>query len=454
MNTKVKSPYLRRMLVTAAVLLAAPAGAGAARADCPGQTPGNLEIELKAAITNIGTNNGTVVAGWRGCADPYFRAWGAGGVGSENLPVVAAAIGLYREPNAFLKNNDGTNSTVTYVQWWGQFLNPQTGTQEPPADRPKLRYFKGVEPFSNIYDGPVVTSVVSVRYWAWIKNNALLRDLSRKYLRANWAVYGFAAGKGPARTYQLDGRTPSATPAAHTQYNPNAPIRPDGDYYYSGHFLALPGARSNLGHWVGDDRFPLFDRAIQQPPRRTNENPPQKDVLNLLEGKWAVLAGPPAENLYALNSTERGAFNTLLTNGTNANTFLPWLAGFRTFRTFRVIGWSNFRASSMDGNPNFNTTCMYGVSYDSATQQASFLFPWQDKNGARMVGWARLEPGRIVASNDPGDLTHPYKVVSFPIPTTSSLFHIVLSPTEEPFNETTPPTFYPPRDPPPGPIDF
>jgi hypothetical protein len=445
-----KRRQLRFLLTSTVVLLAAVALSPAALAGCGGRTPGDLEIELKAAVQNPNSNNGTVMTWWRTCLEPDFLPWsdvvGVGG-GSNNLPVVSAAIGLYREPNAKMRNADGTTSTTTYVTWWGTFLGAQLGDVAPP--QPNLRYFKGIEPFSNTYDGPVVTSVIAARYWAQRNNNAQLADYARRYLRANWAVYGLAAGTGPTDLYFLDGRTPtsspSATPAPNTEYSPWSPIRPNGGYRYGGHFLALAGARSTLGHWSADDRFPLFDRAIQYVPNPTNENPPQKDVLVLLESLWP--AGQ-TENLYGLGATDRSALNTLLQNGTNANTFLSWLTKIRIVRTFRILGWPGFRASSMEGNPNSNTPCMYGVSYRASDRLASFLFPWTDRNGGGAEGWARLEMGRLVASNEPGTANHPVLIVSLTLPTTQPQFHVVLSKNAEPYLEGTPPTNFPPRDPP------
>jgi hypothetical protein len=416
---------------------------------CP-RTPSQLLKDLKAAVENVAPPS----TGWRTCLSPDFKEWKDGPGGSQNLAFIAAAVGLYRNPHALMPYPNGTTSGITYVNWWLQLLASQTGAQPPPAGTGKLGYFRGTEVFSNIYDGPVVTTVVAVRYWAVTRGHGQLNTHARKYLRANWAVNGLAAGTGPASVYFLPGRTPSAAPLPDTQYNPNAPRRNDGDYWYSGHFLALPGARSNLGHWVGDDRLPLFDRAIQHVPRRTNESFDQKELLSVLERAWTN----PDENLYALTRNDIIALNALITNGSGASNFLPWLSGIRWAKTFRIIGWPNFRASSMEGNPNGNTTCMYAVSYDGAAQRASFLFPWGDedgdpKHGGHPEGWSALRsPGAMEASNYPGHTFHPLKTVSMPLPQTAPLFHIVLSPSMEPFNEVTPPSAFPPFEPPDIPI--
>lgn len=439
-----------RYLLMPAVFFAVSAASSGAYA-CP-RTPSQLLKELKAAVENADPLN----TGWRNCLSPDFKQWNDGPGGSQNLYVVAAAVGLYRHPNDFMLYPNGTISNITYLNWWMQFLATQTGAQPPPAGKGKLRYFRGTEPFSNIYDGPVVTTVVAVRYWAVARGgNPQLNAHARKYLRANWAINGLAAGTGPARVYSLPGRLTSTTHIPDTHYNPNAPRRADGDYWYSGHFLALPGARSNLGHWVGDDRLPLFDRAIQYVPRRTNESFDQKELLFLLERSWTQTN----ENLYALTPDDRTSFDALIRNGSGASNFLPWLSGIRTAKTFRIIGWPNFRAASMEGNPNGNTTCMYGVSYDGATQRATFLFPWGDddgepNHGGHPEGWCVLRsPGSLEASNYPGlESFHPLKTVSMSLPQTTPLFHIVLSASMEPYNEVAPPSAYPPFEPPDIPV--
>lgn len=435
----------RVFVSTVMLLMLLAASAVTAFADCAGHQPSDLEEELSYAITNLDTPTPAKWTNWQICLDPTFNAWSVGA--SQNLPVVSAAVGLYRTPNAKMPG-----SQVTYVNWWITYLASQTG-QLVPTNPARLRYFKGTELFSNIYDAPVVTSVVAVRYWAFRNNHAQLKDLSQRYLRANWAIYGFAAGSDLAATYDMPGRVavyPPQTPAQDTQFNPYAPRRPNGGYGYSGHFLALAGTRSNIGHWAADDKFPLYDRAIEYTPTQTNENYWQKVVLEQLKPKWNAISPQPAENLYALNSTDRTNLNTLRESGTNASTILPWLAGIRLATTYRIIGWPGFRASSMEKNASHNETNMYGISYSAPDRKATFLFPWYDRNGGNADGWCVIEPGIMRASNEPGDPpNHPLQYVSMVLPTTTPLFHLVLSQNAEPYLESTaPPATFPPRNPP------
>ena len=443
---------LKHLFVVAAILITILTAASSAYADCGGRQPGPLEDELLIAIKN--PQSSFSITWWPQCLEPDFGSWSGGG--SNNLPVVAAAIGLFREPYLGMRippSPYNTRTSINYVEWWVKYLGSQLGDLTPAV--PKLRYFKGTEPFSNTYDGPVVSSVIAVRYWAQKNGHSQLADYARRYLRANWAIYGMAAGKGPADRYFVDGRTattsPSQVPALNTEYSPWTPLRTNGGYKYSGHFIALAGARSELSHASSDDKPALYDRAIGYTPQITNENPPQAALLNYLQTQWPTAL---SESLYALNGTDRSNLNTLRDYGSNAYDFLPWLAKIRTIKTFRVLGWTDYRASIMEGNSNGNTPNMYGVKYGPSESSpnlklASFLFPWSDRNGAGAPeGWCRLETGRMVASNDPGNDNHPLMQVSVTLPTSMPLFHLVLSQNGEPYFDGTAPTYYPPSKPP------
>ncbi|HEY9282668.1 MAG TPA: hypothetical protein VIP46_04350 [Pyrinomonadaceae bacterium] len=477
---KNRSPWARLGLA-AAVLILLSAAAPNAFAGCEGRQPGPLVYELKDAVLSprplSGAETYAHAPWWQTCLFPRFDAWvpvSQGGGGSQNLPVVAAGIGLYRTPLSFMRDNSNTTtSTVKYTQWWVRYLAGQLGDLGQPSPETHLRYFKGTESFSATYDGPVVTTVVAVRYWAQ-KNKThanaeiaaaagQLDGLARRYLRANWAIYGMAAGTGPTAEHEVDKRaptlTPSPTPRPNVEYYKYAPIR-DNTFYttkelaYSGHFLALPGARYTLNHRVADDRMPLYDRAIQYTPAKTNENFPQKELLNLLQSHWGANFGGLSENLYALTAADRADLNTLRDFGSNAARFLPWLANVRTARTFRILGWPGFRAALMNGNPNWATPCMYGVAYDGATRLASYLFPWGDNGPGPAEGWARIEKMgdggmKMIASNEGStDIRHPVKIVEMDVPRESSQFHLVLSQNAEPYLEGTAPEYFPPPEPP------
>lgn len=483
MRSARRAAYLCAIL---AFLFFNPADARAANA-CSGRSPGEAESLLFEVIR---TGNPPPVSWWRECNNPSFDAWTNNG--SQNLPVVAAAIGMFIN-NGYddimpAAHTSTPNLQVRYVDWWKDYLEAQMGVDMvrtvPPGQTAtslpgKLRYFHGRESFSNTYDAPVVTTVAAIHYWARHRNNgspdaAIIEDLARRYLRATWAVYGFAAGKATTTKHRMGYKvvggqlttTQERTPTPSTQsgepstsdiYNPNAPYKTDGrTLWFNGNFLALAGQRSHLGHWVWDDRFPLFIRAIQTQPSGYlhTENPPQSNILNHLQGLWSS----PSWNLYGLSLDDRNRLNALIQNGTDPSAFLPWLTGVRTNVTFRILGWANgYRASLLEACDNGNTQCIYGVTYDPATKLATFLYTWTNARSSTQ-GWARLEPTLIrayhpaVTKVDAQGVTrtvHPEMEAYVNLEATGSpVFHLVLSQNSNPYLDGTPPSSYPPIRPP------
>lgn len=435
------------------------------------------EEELLRAIQNPGSENlywygyrSEAYPRWRKCLDPHFGNWPPNG--SQNLPVVAAAIGLFRENNARMWNMNSplTRSSVTYTQWWIDFLGYQSGAKELPTaeaqTKRKLRHFKGSELFSNMYDGPVVTSVVAARYWAARKLTGpptpsaeiaqaagSIRDYARKYLRANWYIYGLSAGNGPARQI--------AMPDPLFEYNPFAPLGKDGNPKYNGHFLAMAGSRSNDNHWIEGERPALFDRAIQFGRDAqgaeidkfqivSNEARYQRSLLNYMNGQWGALslgAGSGA-NLYGLTRADRDGFKNLIKTGSfafagNSNYFSPgaWLANVHTFVTVRIVGWNEngkqVRLSTIQGNPNGNNPAVYAVMYREAGNKATFLYPFEDRKSAaakHVSGNCTLYPTYVEAyqpeiKTDGGQVLHPEHWARISdIPTAGKLFHVVIAP--------------------------
>ena len=457
---------------------------------CEQKTPADL---TKLLIPTIQNNTAPGVTWWKDCLDPNFNHWPNGG--SQNLPVVSAAIGMfipgvYDDDMPVRIDYSPSTIRVTYIDWWTDFLEAQVGANMDAINRPgkptrtlpgHLRYFHSRESFSNIYDAPVVATVVAINYWAQKNASApgavYLGTLARKYLRATWAIYGLAAGPGPTRRHKMgykadlvthalttvEERNPvNFTPHADdTEYNPKDPLRSDGTNQWSGNFIALPGQRSKIVNinWVFDDRFPLLARALGTIGNyRSNESTAtQKALLEYVQGKW--VAGQ--DDLYGLSNSDRWDLNSLISSATGAATVVSWLNGIRLNVTFRILGWSNgIRASMMETNNNFNDTCMYAVKYDPVTDPtnkvATFLFTWWDNNGSN-AGWAKLEPGLIRAYH-PAKLkqgqdgiwrtVHPEIEAYINIPTSDPTYHVVLSQNANPYLDGTPQNRYPPMPPP------
>jgi hypothetical protein len=473
---------------------------------CNPRSPGELEGELTNAILG---QPPTCKSKWFQYNDPAFSSWSNGA--SLNLPVVTAAAGLYRTPTLYMKRGiqiPATNYQITYVQWWIWFLAsqlqvaPQTfevpGPEgQPfvaPPDQRNLHYFGGNELFSNIYQAGVITSVVAVRSWAYnhtstsatpIAGAASLITLSELYLKATWAVFGLSASDKPVSLYNVPGRSAVTWPnpgVGNTIYRSDAPIwhgphdnlAGDGSLIYGGHFLALAGARSRLiNHWNYDDRWPLFDRAIQYTQySRQYESVNQTAVLTNLP--WTVpSSGTQAqENLYGLTPADISTLQALMTSGntSNVSTVLGWLAGvtkdpqnnqlpfsIRTVTTYRILGWSGVRASTVEQNLDGNTPNIFGQCYRAVDlsqptkSSATFLFPWFDGHKTGTNGKCTLLQGGLMQATNglpASPSPTPPPVVSTQLPVSQPLFHVVLSKGADAYLEPKPPSNWPPPDPP------
>jgi hypothetical protein len=473
------SRYLFINVVVLLLLLSAGAGNGYATGCSPDQ-PGVILRELRHAFDS---STFLCPRKWDARNDPVFGNWQAGG-GSLNLPVITAAVGLYHSPDASMSwypsrrnNPNPTGYKMSYRNWWVWFLASQLGENprsyfppefNPPPIAPdtNLNFFKGTEMFSNIYEASVVTSVIAVRYWAHTHNDTALNDLAKRYLRATWAIYAMAAGKGPVWTFAMGIdtstgkpiRSPSATPRpGKWEFNPAAPRKGTG-YHINAPFLALAGMRSKLtGHYESDDKFTLFARAIQWPYPANYENQDQESVLNWLSSRWNALGQP--DNLYGLTQADIDSIATLRQDGSNAASFLPWLGNIRMATTYRIVGWPGYRASCMEQNLNGNTPSMYGVLYteddpndaDPSHAIATFLYPWSDRGKARPRGLCELQNGRMRANDFPGDELQPPREVYTNLPTSQATFHLVLSAGNAPQLGETNPAFWPPPAPKAGP---
>lgn len=461
---------------------------------CELKTPDQIAHELNVAIEHLnkpGPPPFKCPKEWNRNNSPAFGAWRGGG-GSHNLAPATAAVGLYSFPNEFVKNikqlNKDANSDnlqITYIDWWLWFLASQVGLDPKayvaapyPPESPALKYFKGTEQFSNIYDWSVPINVVAVRYWAYLHQNRpdvispgkaqQLIDLSKRYLLAQWAVYGLAASDyNPVWTYDLGERMepngtwvptrtavlPPNKPAKSKEYNPHAPRKGSG-YVYNGSFIALAGSRSKLtGHWEQDDRAPLYDRAtglLNAAIPLNNHKMLLPTILNELQDRWNNVAHPADENLYGLTQNDIDMLKDLRRTGSSAavSHVMQWLANIRTATPYHIMGWDNpldgvWRASAMQSNTNGNGPNIYAVAYQKddpdnpGRAKATFLYPWNDANSGGAAGLCTLEPGLIRAKHDEvrhrsGRLIHPQTEVRMRVPTADPKFHVVLSPDREP----------------------
>ena len=382
--------------------------------------PGELLVELDKAIRGQATNTNL----WKNELDIDFSKWSGGG--SQNLPVVAAAIALFEDPIGV----DQFGTPYNIFDWWETFFLCQNGNGCPLATPGSLQYMKGSELLSNTYDASVTTSVAAVNYYHHtVAFNGQLAD-ARLYLRKTWSLYALAAGSGPARNVTLERDAPEGTTNGICHLNLH------GQFYYTGPFMAVAGARSTHAHMCQDDRGPLFARAIGFfMSKNLRESTGQASVLNYIEANFG--GNPWNENVYALDAASQQLVRDHLTQGNQAATFVGVLnnGATRFRRTMRFLGWPGVRVSVMEGNPSRTTQAIYAIKYTASTQHAHVLYPWGDSRNGLTEGYGVLlpntsSPTQVEASNlAPGESSngfHGTRVVSMGIPTSTPQYHVVI----------------------------
>ncbi|MET0754098.1 MAG: Calx-beta domain-containing protein [Pyrinomonadaceae bacterium] len=378
---------------------------------------------------------------WEGRLDWDYSRWNAS---SENWGPIAHAIALW-------KPVPGQDS----VGWWKTVLDCQTGGPcNVSVDiAPKLRYFKGSELFSAIYDGSTTMAVVAVHYWAKKNNDTVLETKAERYLRATWGSYTLAAGNSYAVRVDIEnGDSPDSVPNCQTNAT--------GTPFFDGPFISMAGMRTTPSSLCQDGRGPLFNHALNRTvANNKRESLDQRAIAAYIQANW----NGTNKNVYGLTATEYGTNGVLWRHITGNQLAVSYILDnmFRfnlgnnnyqyihTIVPYRFLGWGGttpIRVTVMESNKNGNTTPTYAVRYDSSTMVSLTLYPW-NKDLDRVVGtegYARLEdsfgnpnaenPVRITASNDNNQAHGPRTVTMTGIPPNPGVqgYQVVLSPTANP----------------------
>jgi hypothetical protein len=412
--------------------------------------PCSLQKDLLAAMRGEATR-----WRWQEHLDADFSpSWDSGNYGSNNLPVLAAAIALWSPSQA-----PGFDA----VAWWTTFLDCQTGVA--CAVDSDLKYMRGHEILSPIYDAYVVGATAAVHYWAATRGQGSgLGPRAAKYLRMTAALYALAAGTGPARIARYDRFEPvageSPEPACALSCGDASRLYrrfeatmgchadADGTLRFDGPFLAMAGARSQRHDPCDSDSDPLLVRAIDWPGvTRTRESREQGELLDHLEAGWGKLGR--AENLYGNDPARRMLLRHHVRGlPHDPGTLTAILRGARFVREYRFLVWpGGERATMLLSNPEtcghkgWCTAAMMGVKYTPATQEAHLLYPWPGQTRSCVTaGATRLLPDAaapvemVARSIDPerGEAPgceHGDTTVAMPLPPEPPLFQVVLGPT-------------------------
>jgi hypothetical protein len=405
--------------------------------------PCAMEEDLVRVMTGTATQSN-----WQTKLDPSFNAWA--NKGSNNLPVLAAAIALWKGTNI------GTQPPQT---WWDTFLTCQIMGDSCSIPLPNnVRYFNGYEILSPLYNAPTVSAVVAVRYWSVTHSDpgANLFNKTTTYLKMTSALYTLGAGTGPARTALTDsftltssGTCPPTFPTfSSTRSSGGCDTGNSGGTVYDGPFLALAGGRSFYTSCANSggsgDREPIFVRAVQWPGvGHSSETREQEDLLDYVENNWPT---SQSTNAYGNDSARRA----LLRNHVNGvpydpGTLVTILHGARFIREYRFLTWPGVRVTVLSSNADncgkFCTAAMYSVMWNASTAQATYLYPWPGDIRTEITqGYGRLTPNNtaptgVVARNvDPAlgegpTCTHGDTSVTLTLPAGAPLFQVVLEPT-------------------------
>lgn len=361
---------------------------------CTNAGPVDLTNSLHRALTN-----GPEYCVWKDEVRPLFsNTWPA--PGSYNIPVLANAIAFIRAPYGL------PGYTWNMDFFWRDYMKRELGDLSP-------WYFGGKEMFSGDYQKFNLAAVLAVHYHAQKNNKTEIATLTRRWLRATWALHSAAAMTSKPSTLFANGQSLAVT---------------DG---WTGPYAALAGERTPWGFWTESNRNVMLARAVGLPTNGAGWAEFNR-IRDAVEQGWATILNPPS-NAYGLTTTEATALRDLINNGTlPANFVADYLGtGLKTYMTYHIVAWPGVRATLLESSENNNTVPTYGVvSYGA---NAYFLYPWpyvfQGDLGIRngCVGTASLNfaAGTMYASRPAACKEAPSEATQT-IPTTTRLYWITL----------------------------
>lgn len=355
-----------------------------------------------------------------------------GGGGSYNRPVIAAAVAFAREPVRSVAVPPSSQTWNMYT-WWTTYLQGELG------DRGTAWYFGGEEFGSYTYQKFNVASVLAVHYQASRTGQTAIRDLARRWLRANFALQALATVPGPVKTRHSNGVQDSRPPSN-----------------YNGPYVAMAGERSPWGHWSDSDRSILFSQAVRRATNFVGEGSAQLHIRKYVEGIEGPAFTGPGGSVYGLTATEETQlWNVVANNIIPANFVATFLGnGLRVANRYHFVAWPNVKATLLEYNSHANNAPTFGVAYfitprDAAGQEAHFLYPWLGafdysagndlhhmdiSHGTGRIDVTSPTARFIEASNDePPGKTHPPMTVRINnLPLTARSYWLILSPTAPP----------------------
>lgn len=405
-----------RTTLFAMALLLALAAPVAAQVDC--ELPSQLLEELYAALPP--PHQPLDACDWDDHINASYNQWNGGfGIRSQNLPMIAAAVGLFHDRSL----------AGGMTKWWKNLLRAQTGLSTSISVPPGLTYLKGHEMFSNIYDFSVVTSVLAVYYWATVvqpshPDSATLRSAARRYLRATFYIYGMATLPGPAQLAYFNDQVSA--------------LHSDNHAGYLGPFVALANPRSSQGRWDAINQNILLAQALDETPASEDFvcawpctfNGPQQDVVNWLEQHW-IGSG----NVFGLSAFDRATIRNMIEQNQLDGGRLTTILGLvRLKAEMRFLAWNGVRVNTIALDPNSLNPATFAAAFYRdgktriGTSEAHFLFPCPEH---RLGGGGSSQTslsGNFVRASHCGQTVEMGLRPSYISNSTPPAFHVTLGP--------------------------
>lgn len=288
------------------------------------------------------------------------------GGGSYNIPVIAAAIALVKEPV-----RSGSWNMYT---WWDTYLRGELGL------RGNAWNYGGKELGSSIYQQFNIAAVLVVHYQAWRTNRTSLRDLARRWLRATFAMHALAS-----------------TPARPTSFHDRGQVE-NVTGGYTGPWIALAGMRSNSASWKRTARAMFFAHAAGINSNFAGEPGNQKRIRQWIDMRW----NGPGGNAYGLNGVDRQHLRNVLLQASVSSRVRAMLNGIHTIERLHFVRWGGKRLTLLEKNGHGSTVPTYGILY-SPNGEAHVLYPWlrnKDRAGVT-AGRARLDlAARLITADN------------------------------------------------------
>lgn len=271
--------------------------------------------------------------------------------GSYNIPVVAAAVG-------YIKSFSPGAPTWNMEAFWDNYLRGELG------ERSDWNY-AGLEMGSADYGHFDTMAILAVHYWAHQKGDTNIEALSRRWLRATFALDALAAVPQQPLTEHADGSRMTVKTK------------------YTGPYVAMVGERSAWGFWLDFDRSIMFANAVGLGANTNDatELPQQQEIRTFVQSWPDVYGLTAADQTYLQRIMNSGTLVPYSDGGSVPYLTRDFLGSIHPATTYKFVAWPRVKATVLTQSRNPNTVATFGMAYFldpnlAAGREAHFLYPW------------------------------------------------------------------------------